>query len=172
MTAGSAPDSRRPARERFIVARAHGIGNPDPARNMECSWRELARIRSTGSRLVAVRGTQAISSRAYFARSVFCPDDVNRTTSFVSSASASMLSTGADAELRMADLHAQAQCETGADWSSSSHLHGMFFLAACVASAAPQAWFVEVVMCEVSWRPDEEERSVRRGPRTRPALRR
>ena len=49
------------------------------------------------------------SSLAYFARRVFWPTELNRTTSFWSSSSSSTLITGADAELPVLTRHAGAQ---------------------------------------------------------------
>ena len=47
------------------------------------------------------------------ARSVFWPMSTNRTTSFVSSSERLDAEHGADAELRMADLHARPQRQAG-----------------------------------------------------------
>ena len=75
-----------------------------PARNED--------VEST-PRALRVGRLHAGSSRANFARSVFWPTLVNRTTSFVSSSSASTLRTRADAELRVPDAHARAQRHAG-----------------------------------------------------------
>ena len=80
------PDGTSVRKTLVITMRRTAIGRGQPTSD---AW-IITGVRDASSRQSAL---QAGSSRAYFARSVFCPTAANRTTSLVSSSRGSMLTT-------------------------------------------------------------------------------
>ena len=114
------PASRRSARSRSsaetmsssqVAAGVDGSSSPSPRHCASAST--VTAVNQQPERARRTRRVTLAPACAYLARSVFCPTALNRTTSLVSSSSASTLITRADAELRVTHPHARAQRHAG-----------------------------------------------------------